>query len=119
MDHCKAASANPKGFAHADNPFSSAGLRSGIRPGKASHVMQKRNWNSALNRRDWMMAAGGVLLAARATAQSKLLVKVAGFDRAAATAKLTKLGLRVEAGRETGTLRFRDLHNLPVEVVAG
>ena len=44
---------------------------------------------------------------------SHYCVKVAGFDRAAATAKLTKLGLRVEAGSETGTLRFRDLHNLP------
>jgi hypothetical protein len=50
---------------------------------------------------------------------SDYCVKVAGFDRAAATAKLTKLGLRVEAGSETGALRFRDLHNLPVEVVAG
>jgi len=30
-----------------------------------------------------------------------------GFDRTAATARLTKLGLRVEAGAETGTLRFR------------
>jgi len=50
---------------------------------------------------------------------SHCCVKVAGFDRAAATAKLTKLELRVEAGSETGTLRFRDLHNLAVEVVAG
>ncbi len=49
---------------------------------------------------------------------SHYCVKVAGFDRAAATAKLAKLGLRVEAGSENGTLRFRDLHNLPVEVVA-
>ena len=82
----KAASANPKGFAHADNPFSSAGLRSGIRPSKASHVMHKRNWNSALNRRDWMMAAGGVLLAARATAQSKLLpLNSSGLDHLSIT----------------------------------
>ena len=26
--------------------------------------MQKGNWNSALNRREWMMTAGGLLLAA-------------------------------------------------------
>jgi catechol 2,3-dioxygenase-like lactoylglutathione lyase family enzyme len=50
---------------------------------------------------------------------SHFCVKVAGFDRAVATARLQKLGVKVEAGSEKGTLRFRDLHNLPVEVVAG
>jgi catechol 2,3-dioxygenase-like lactoylglutathione lyase family enzyme len=50
---------------------------------------------------------------------SHFCVKVAGFDRAVATARLQKLGVKVEAGSETGTLRFRDLHNLPVEVGAG
>jgi catechol 2,3-dioxygenase-like lactoylglutathione lyase family enzyme len=50
---------------------------------------------------------------------SHFRVKVAGFDRAVATARLQKLGVKVEAGSEKGTLRFRDLHNLPVEVVAG
>jgi catechol 2,3-dioxygenase-like lactoylglutathione lyase family enzyme len=43
-------------------------------------------------------------------------VKVAGFDRAVAKARLQKLGIKVGAGSEKGTLRFRDLHNLPVEV---
>ena len=50
---------------------------------------------------------------------SHFAVKVAGFDRAVAAARLEKLGVKVEAGSEKGTLRFRDLHNLPVEVVAG
>jgi len=49
---------------------------------------------------------------------SHFCVKVAGFDRAVATARLQKLGVKVEAGSEKGTLRFRDLYNLPVEVVA-
>ncbi len=48
---------------------------------------------------------------------SHFCVKVAGFDRAVAAARLQKLGVKVEAGSEKGTLRFRDLHNLPVEVV--
>lgn len=50
---------------------------------------------------------------------SHYCVKVAGFDRAAATAQLAKLGVKTETGAERGTLRFRDLHNLPVEVIAG
>jgi catechol 2,3-dioxygenase-like lactoylglutathione lyase family enzyme len=50
---------------------------------------------------------------------SHFCVKVAGFDRAVAVARLQKLGVKVEASSEKGTLRFRDLHNLPVEVVAG
>ena len=50
---------------------------------------------------------------------SHFCVKIAGFDRAVATARLQKLGVKVEAGSEKGTLRFRDLHNLPVEVAAG
>ena len=50
---------------------------------------------------------------------SHYCVKVAGFDRTAATAKLRKLGLKPETGLEKGTLQFRDLYNLPVEVIAG
>jgi catechol 2,3-dioxygenase-like lactoylglutathione lyase family enzyme len=50
---------------------------------------------------------------------SHFCVKVAGFDRAVATARLQKLGIKVEAGSEKGALAFRDLHNLAVEVVAG
>jgi catechol 2,3-dioxygenase-like lactoylglutathione lyase family enzyme len=50
---------------------------------------------------------------------SHFCVKVAGFDRAVATARLQKLGVKVETADEKGTLRFRDLHNLPVEAVAG
>lgn len=50
---------------------------------------------------------------------SHFCVKVAGFDPAVATARLQALGIKVEAGSEKGTLRFRDLHNLPVEVVGG
>jgi catechol 2,3-dioxygenase-like lactoylglutathione lyase family enzyme len=44
---------------------------------------------------------------------SHFCVKIAGFDRTVATARLQKLGVKVEAGSEKGTLRFRDLHNLP------
>jgi catechol 2,3-dioxygenase-like lactoylglutathione lyase family enzyme len=48
---------------------------------------------------------------------SHFCVKVSGFDRAKATAALQKLGVKVEPGAETGTLRFLDLHNLAVEVI--
>jgi catechol 2,3-dioxygenase-like lactoylglutathione lyase family enzyme len=50
---------------------------------------------------------------------SHFCVKVAGFNRAAAMAKLQNLGVKAEAGAEKGTLMFRDLYDLPVEVVAG
>ena len=50
---------------------------------------------------------------------SHFAVKVAGFHRGLVTARLGKLGVNVEPGSEKGSLRFRDLHNLPVEVVAG
>jgi catechol 2,3-dioxygenase-like lactoylglutathione lyase family enzyme len=50
---------------------------------------------------------------------SHYCVKVAGFDRTTATAKLAKLGVKVETGAEKGTLRFQDLYSLPVEVIAG
>jgi catechol 2,3-dioxygenase-like lactoylglutathione lyase family enzyme len=50
---------------------------------------------------------------------SHYCVKVAGFDRSAATANLEKLGVKVEAGSEKGTLRFRDPYGVAVEVVAG
>jgi len=50
---------------------------------------------------------------------SHYCVKVAAFDRAVATARLEKLGVKVEAGSEKGTLQFRDLNNLLVEVVGG
>ncbi len=50
---------------------------------------------------------------------SHFCVKVAGFHRDLVTGRLGKLGVSVEPGSEKGTLRFRDLHNLPVEVVAG
>jgi catechol 2,3-dioxygenase-like lactoylglutathione lyase family enzyme len=50
---------------------------------------------------------------------SRFCVKVAGFNRAAALAKLQKLGVKTESGPEKGTLAFRDLNDLPVEVVVG
>ncbi len=50
---------------------------------------------------------------------SHFAVKVAGFHRALVIARLGKLGVSVEPGSEKGSLRFRDLHDLPVEVVAG
>jgi catechol 2,3-dioxygenase-like lactoylglutathione lyase family enzyme len=46
-------------------------------------------------------------------------VKIAGFDRKTATARLEKLGIKVEDGDQKGSLLFRDLHSLPVELVAG
>ncbi len=48
---------------------------------------------------------------------SHFCVKVAAFNRAAAMAKLQKLGVKAETGPEKGTLTFRDLNDLPVEVV--
>lgn len=50
---------------------------------------------------------------------SHFAVKVAGFHRALVAARLQKIGVSVEPGSEKGSLRFHDLHNLPVEVVAG
>jgi catechol 2,3-dioxygenase-like lactoylglutathione lyase family enzyme len=50
---------------------------------------------------------------------SHFAVKVAGFHPSLVKARLGKLGVTVEPGSEKGSLRFRDLHNLPVEVVAG
>ncbi len=50
---------------------------------------------------------------------SHFAVKVAGFHRGLVTGRLEKLGVSVEPGSEKGSLRFRDLHNLPVEIVAG
>ncbi len=46
-------------------------------------------------------------------------VKVAGFNKSQATARLEKLGIKVEPGAEKDTLRFRDLYNLSVEVIGG
>lgn len=50
---------------------------------------------------------------------SHFCVKIAGFDRSVATARLQKLGIKAEAGEEKGTLGFRDLNDLRVEVIAG
>jgi len=50
---------------------------------------------------------------------SHYCVKVVGFDRTSVTARLAKLGVKGEMGGEKATLRFRDLYNLPVELVAG
>jgi hypothetical protein len=48
--------------------------------------MQKGNWNSALNRRDWRMTIGGLLITARAAAQSKLLpLNSSGLDHLSIT----------------------------------
>jgi catechol 2,3-dioxygenase-like lactoylglutathione lyase family enzyme len=49
---------------------------------------------------------------------SHFCVRVAGFNRAAAMAKLHALGVKAEPGSEKGTLVFRDLYDLPVEVIA-
>jgi len=75
-------------------------------------------------RRVWFKVAGAKLgLEAAPAGQkpsfSRYCVKVAGFDRAAAAARLQKLDVKVEAGSQKGTLRFRDLHNIPVELIAG
>ena len=49
---------------------------------------------------------------------SRFCVKVAGFNRSAATKRLQKLGIQVETGSEKGTLLFRDLNNITAEVIA-
>ena len=49
---------------------------------------------------------------------SHFCVKVAAFNRAAATERLQKVGIKVETSSEKGTLLFRDLNNITVEVVA-
>ena len=50
---------------------------------------------------------------------SHFCVKVAAFNRSAAMARLQKLGVKAEPGSEKGTLTFRDLNDLPFEVVVG
>ncbi len=50
---------------------------------------------------------------------SHFCVKVTSFNRAAASAKLQKLGVKAETGPEKGTLAFRDLNDVPFEVVVG
>jgi glyoxylase I family protein len=75
-------------------------------------------------RRVWFKLADTKLgLEAAPTGQkpsfSHFAVKVAGFHRSLVMARLSKLGVSVESGGEKGSLRFRDLHNLPVEVVTG
>jgi catechol 2,3-dioxygenase-like lactoylglutathione lyase family enzyme len=50
---------------------------------------------------------------------SHFCIKVTAFNRAAAMAKLQKLGIKAETGSEKGTLAFRDLNDVPVEVVVG
>jgi glyoxylase I family protein len=75
-------------------------------------------------RRVWFKLAGTKLGLEAAPAGQKpsfshFAVKVAGFHRASVMARLEKLGVSVGPGSEKGSLRFRDLHNLPVEVVAG
>lgn len=75
-------------------------------------------------KREWFKLADTKLGLEAVTAGQKpgfshFAVKVAGFHRALVTARLAKLGVHVEPGSEKGSLRFRDLHNLPVEVVAG
>ena len=49
---------------------------------------------------------------------SHYCVKVAGFNRSAAMERLQKLGVKAENGTEKGTIRFRDLNNISVEVVS-
>ena len=75
-------------------------------------------------RRVWFKLAGTKLGLEAAPAGQKpsfshFAVKVAGFHHALVMARLEKLGVSVGPGSEKGSLRFRDLHNLPVEVVAG
>jgi len=44
-------------------------------------MMQNGNRRSELSRREWLLSAGGLLLATRAAAQSKLLpLNSSGFD---------------------------------------
>jgi hypothetical protein len=50
---------------------------------------------------------------------SRFCVKIAGFNRTAAVERLRRLGIDTAPGNEKGSLRFRDLHNLAVEIVGG
>jgi catechol 2,3-dioxygenase-like lactoylglutathione lyase family enzyme len=75
------------------------------------------------DKRVWFKLAGSRLGLEPCPAGSKpgfshFSVKVADFNRATATARLQKLGIKVEPGAEKGSLRFLDLNNLPVEVTA-
>jgi catechol 2,3-dioxygenase-like lactoylglutathione lyase family enzyme len=84
-------------------------------------VEESRNRNP---RRVWFKLANTKLgLESTAAGQkpsfSHFAVKVAEFHRVSVTTRLQKLGVSVEPGSEKGSLRFRDLHNFPVEVVAG
>jgi catechol 2,3-dioxygenase-like lactoylglutathione lyase family enzyme len=71
----------------------------------------------------WFHVADGRLGLEAAPAGQKpgfslFCVKVAGVDRATATARLQKLGIAVERGSQEGAVLFRDPNNIAVEVIA-
>lgn len=77
----------------------------------------------AQGKRVWFRLAGTRLGLEAAPAGQKpgfshFCVKAAGFNRAAATERIEKLGIKVETGSEKGTLLFRDPNNITVEIVA-
>jgi catechol 2,3-dioxygenase-like lactoylglutathione lyase family enzyme len=74
-----------------------------------------RAWFKVGDTRLGLEAAG----AGQKPSYSHFCVKCAGFDRGKATASLEKLGVKVEAGSEKGALRFKDIHNIPVEIIGG
>jgi len=82
-------------------------------PPAAREAQGKRVWFRLADSRLGLEAAAG-----QKPGFSHFCVKVAAFDRAAATARLQKLGIKVETGSEKDTLLFRDPNNITAEVIA-
>ena len=93
---------------------SAAHYRKLFGPEAAREAQGKRVWFRLADTRLGLEAAP----AGQKPGFSHFCVKAAGFNRAAATERLQKLGIKVETGSEKGTLLFRDPNNITVEVIA-
>lgn len=83
-------------------------------PSMAREQQGKRVWFRLADTRLGLEAAP----AGQKPGFSHFCVKAAGFNQATATDRLQKLGVKLEAGSEKGTLLFRDPNNIAVEVIA-
>lgn len=113
------AALTPVGLDHilvsvSDVEKSAAHYRKLFGPEAAREARGKRIWFRVADTRLGLEAAP----AGQKPGFSHFCVKVAGFNRVAATKRLQKLGIQVETGSEKGTLRFRDLNDITAEVIA-
>ena len=93
---------------------SAAHYRKLFGPEAAREAQRKRVWFRLADTRLGLEAAPS----GQKPGFSHFCVRVADFSRTTATKRLQKLGIQVETGSEKGTLRFRDVNNIAVEVIA-